>query len=473
MANYFYVKSGGSLGVNDDTGFSSEQADSFTNIGAANYYDSIAAAVSDGSKSPPASDGDFVLVSDQHSKAHDFGTDPFINNSGSEAGVGLHIISVDDTDTSVYLPGADETLNDGADDFRVMGSVLLAGITIGTDDNALMPNKAGNFRLRMLDSILGVTGSTDIAIWDNVSKWEIALLNTDINCGNSGCVPIGQRSGTFKWNGGTVTGTGPTALFHSTLCATTTNLYAEITGVDLSLVSSALYPTTTVYQMLVKLTNCKLHASVSFPTAFTVYGSRFEMYNCDDAAGVFHRFYIADKSGYARNNDVTYVTATESWYEGSAKSSIEVVTSADCNKLQPFIFELPAQYVNLASTDTDTLTIDLVTDQTLTDTDIAAFLVYPDGTTVTQANWVTSGKTVGTGNYGVDPLAAGTELDASALGVDDWELEPTSPNFYEMVLDTSGAAGQATAVSVRIEVYIPSIAAGELFIHPLITVSAT
>ncbi len=40
-----------------------------------------------------------------------------------------------------------------------------------------------------------------------------------------------------------------------------------------------------------------------------------------------------------------------------------------------------------------------------------------------------------------------------------------------MQLDTTGDAGQAGVCSIRIEVYKPSIASGDLFIHPLIITS--
>jgi hypothetical protein len=139
--------------------------------------------------------------------------------------------------------------------------------------------------------------------------------------------------------------------------------------------------------------------------------------------------------------------------------------------VEPFIFDLPAQYIDLSDTASDVLTLDLVTDLTLTDTEIAAFIQYADGTTIVQSNGLTTGKTVGTGNLGIDPLAAGSTLAASALGAGDWTAEPASPNFYKLELDTTSDAGQACVVSVRIAVFRASIAAGKLFIHPLITAS--
>ena len=89
-------------------------------------------------------------------------------------------------------------------------------------------------------------------------------------------------------------------------------------------------------------------------------------------------------------------------------------------------------------------------------------------------NWLTSGKTVGTGNLGIDPLAAGTTLtNTGGLSDSSWTkvLSDANATQYRLELDTSSNVGEATAVGIRIEVYVPSIAAGELFIHPLLTLS--
>jgi hypothetical protein len=86
---------------------------------------------------------------------------------------------------------------------------------------------------------------------------------------------------------------------------------------------------------------------------------------------------------------------------------------------------------------------------------------------------ITSGQTAGAGNIGVDPIGNGTALATSALGAGDWTGEPASPFFYEMELDTSVDAGQASGLTVRIEVYKASIdgTTNKLFIHPLLTLS--
>ena len=125
----------------------------------------------------------------------------------------------------------------------------------------------------------------------------------------------------------------------------------------------------------------------------------------------------------------------------------------------PFVFNLPIEYVDLTNTTTDLIRVALTTSLTLTDTEIAAYLVYPDGTTSVQANWVTSGKTVGAGNYGIDPLDAGTTLPTSSTA---WT--GALANKYQLDCDTSGDPGAVAPVSVRIEIYRASITNTQLFI---------
>ena len=461
---YYYVKSGGTAS-GDGGRYASQKTGSWATAftDASEYYDELRDAIL--ATTIPA-DGDLILLSDVH--AFNGASSGTPNVSGS-----IEIISVDDDDIELYSPGAsdlntnafsDKSINSG-----INAPVLIQGMEIGSADDSLIVG-GQNTELRVIDATLSVTGPSDICLNVTSLGSSIELINTTLK-GFSGSIAISTNGGDYQkihWYGGAVD--TMTTLHSTPQCG----CELIINGVDLSPVTtliSGLAGNDDGYRMV--LSNCTLNSSVTIPTMQARY-QRFEMYNCDDSSGVLHRFYIAGYAGTASNNDTTYVTTTESWYDGSDKSSIEVTTTANCSHKSPFVFELPAQYIDLSSASSDVLTLDLVTDSTalsLTNTDIAAFLVYPDGTTAVQANWVTSGKTVGTGNYGIDPLAAGTALSASSLGAGDWTGEPASANFYKMELDTSGDAGQATACSVRIEVYKASIASGKLFIHPLMTTS--
>ena len=463
MASYFYVKSGFGIRTTD-TSFTSPETGAFGsgNLTDANCYDSLDDAYL--SVTTPPTDGDFVFLSDIHSASITPSSGILLNDTGSENGVGVRLISVNDTDVTLYKPGASETITGNDNEYNFKYNGFLAGLSLETADNTITTVGPGHWVMQ--DATFTSDTSNDRVINMASTGCYLQLINVDLKCNNVGCIPIFVASGAhFNWYGGALVN-NCTFIIDGFFGS---GAVLNIIGVDLSDCTGTIVEEfgTSGDATVVTLTQCKFNASSTLVGTFNKLSHRLEVYSSDSFD--YHTFHVQSAGGIAKNNDATYVTATESWYEGSVKSSIEIYTTAVCSRVKPFIFELPAQYVDL-SVD-DLITLELVSSATLTDTDIAAFLVYPDGTTAVQPNWITSGKTVGTGNYGTDPLAAGTELDDSVLlDADDWTDEPSTPNFYKIELDTSGDAGQATAVSIRIEVYKASISLDSLFIHPLVTI---
>lgn len=465
---YYYVKSGGTA-TGDGGRYVSQKSGSWATAFTATseYYGTLEAARS---ATTAPNGGDYVLVSDLHDATYTGSQIDF--SSGSEA-ASLSLVSVDDANCDVYKPGAKEALTGTtASYYRFDYNVLVAGFDLETKQNILRANN--NLRgLMVRDCTLRPDTTNDRAMYTTVGPAFITFINVDVipNTGNANVIYNASNGGVFNWYGGTL-GTNVNRVFENN--ATDGGTF-NIKGVDLSVATNTLLHWNNPPYGRAVFNSCKLGVGITLHNTgggIPISTAEFEMYNCDDATGGdYHRFHYETGAGVAKNNDATYVTATEPWNEGSVKSSIEVTTTSRCNHALPFSFELISQYVDLAQVGSDVLTIELVTDLTLTDTDIAAFLVYPDGTTPVNAHWITSSGSTVAGSYAVDPLAAGTTLTTGALGAGDWTGEPVSPNFYKMVLDTSGDAGQAAAVSIRIEVYKPSITAGKLFIHPLLTLS--
>ena len=450
-----------------DTSFASAQTGAMTSITASSVYDNLESAIDGASPSS----GDIIYIADDHSASYTSGT--ITINSGFRNAAGMIIASVDAANVDQYKPGAAEiTTSNG---IVLQGVGIIAGVSFQNDDNVIVGSTNCIWRLQDLTLTTGV-GGNDAPVTLNQDGAVMTLINVDIVFSGISNEIFLSNGSMFTMIGGSIGGSAAVNVFGD--MASNGGCTVKLKGTDLSTQSGTLVllgTATATDACNFLFDSCKLHASVTMNNTLTHSGELVESFNSDDSTSDdYWRFYVATGCGSVQNNDAAYVTATETWYEGSVKSSMEVTTTAICSKASPFAFELPAQYVDLSQEASDVLTLELTTDLTLTDTDIAAFLVYPDGTTAVQPNWVTSGKTVGTGNYGIDPLAAGTTLTTGALGAGDWTGEPTSPNFYKMVLDTSGDAGQATAVSIRIEVYkggASPITAGKLFIHPLLTLS--
>lgn len=113
------------------------------------------------------------------------------------------------------------------------------------------------------------------------------LNNVDLKFNGSGQSINWTSSTTFLWNGGSVIAdsTAPYVLFN----AATYPGYITITGVDLSLVSTALIDDTGVSEPAggtnFKFHNCLLHASVALSQDTIVSVVDAKMHGCDDATG--------------------------------------------------------------------------------------------------------------------------------------------------------------------------------------------
>jgi hypothetical protein len=476
MPNYFYVKSG--LGTRTtDTGFTSPETGAFGsgNLTAANTYANLGVVA--GLTTPPT-DGDIVFVSSAHNATYDAGANVIFNNNGVLDAVGVKIVSVDDTDCTAYLPGASENLNDAADDYGFVNSGLMAGISLETGDDVITTFTRSLWRY--IDGTITVDGNNDVGVFLSTDGARLVLedvsikgnaVNWDVFALNAGCV--------VEWRGGILGGTAqPGEFFHVVQSGISGGFTALFTDVDLSLFTGQIVPAFAVHNtdnFLIRFQNCKLNTSATIYTTLPTIQHRFEMFNCDDSVGgAFHRFLIADGAGQVANNDTVYVTASTPWYEGTDKSSLEVQTTSLCSHVQPFVFDLPAQYIDLSQASSDVISIDLVSDFTLTDTDIVASIIYPDGT-APLTSYLQHSTTPVTGSNSVDPIGTGTTLtNTGGLDATDWTGEPASPNFYRLSIDTSGNGGGPAGIIVKISVFksgIDGTTGNKLFINPGIVVS--
>ena len=475
MANYFYVKSG--LGTRTtDTSFTAAETGAFGsgNLTAANVYPNIMELFD---LTTPPRGGDFIYVSSAHAAAFDNGSDGLIGALSSNNGDGLMIISVDDTDVTAYLPGASENLTDSVDDISLVHSGLIAGVSFETGDIVFKDVTYSQWVLQ--DMTVNVDGNTDIGIYLLRDGSYMQLHNVDFN-GNATnwdvmAIAYGSR---IDWFGGALTGAIPNELMYGVGSGTIGGFTLNITGVDLSLYPNQLMPNCNAGSQDVcrmTLRNCQLHAGVTLFGTLDNTKHRFEMYNCDDSTGgALHRFVIADAAGVAINNDAVYADAVDTWYEGTDKSSIQVETSDYCSPSHPFIFDLPAQYIDLGDTASDSVSVDMVTNFTLSDHEIIAVLVYPDGTTQVKPNIAISTTPV-TGSNFINPMGVGTELtNVGGLAAGDWTGEPASPKFYRMTVDTSGDAGEAIGAILRIVITksgIDPTAGALMYINPVLVTS--
>lgn len=470
MAWYYIRDDGGSnigtaVGAAIDTGdgiYSTEKAANGWSTefgGVSEYFPSMGAAEASVYGAP--SDGDVVIYANDHNRTSALPGLQF-NQGGAVDGVGLKVYSVNAaSDVTQYLPGASETGTNSSNDINLNYNGHIAGVSFEMgDDTFQSPVTVRKWRWQ--DCTIGVQGSTDGAFKYNQDGSYFILNNVDMNMGNAGCYIFESlgNSGVLEWNGGAITGVAPTRLVRNYVAAGGNGGFKIVfNGVDFSLYQGELGffgNAATADTCLWRYTGCKQHASATLGTVNSPQ-QRIEVFG--GWGGVQHGFAIKDYSGQANNDDGVYVTADQAWHEGSTVSSIKVVTTANCSHVHPFVFELHEQYIDLGAAGSDVLSVECVSATSgLQSNDIAAFVAYPDAASTITPNWATSGLTRGAGNYGIDPKSTtGNALDAGALGAGDWTGEPGTPSFYKLEVDTTGDPGEAAAVSIRVEVYKPSL----------------
>ena len=474
MANYFYVKSGfGTRAASSDTTFTSKQTGAFSSLTAGDVYASIHAAL-DAAKTTIPTDGDFIVVSDVHAASFAAGAHSVYNNAGAFDGIGLEVISVSDTDMTLYSPGATEAYTDGYyHTFEWNGS--LSGVSIsGANTNGYIVYYQG-WQWRFQD--LKITrGASSYSILMYTAAGTLTMVNVELEnkTFSSPSGAIRGYGGILNWYGGSITTTASGYdLFsnsHGAIIPTISNIFG-VKMTDVIELADEGWDSTQDNFNLVRLINCEFGTTSPTLRPFTGGSktSRFEIFNSDESTvtgGKAHRFWIEDGAGKVINNDSVYVKADDKINSSEDRFSYEITTQALCSKIHPLEFETIGTYMRLSKATEQKITFQLVTDTalTLTDTDIAIFANHANKDNHTNALWLTSGKTVGTGNYGTDPWAAGTALTISSLTAADWEgADPTSPNIYEIELDAVGL-GHDCFMSFRVEIYKASIAAGTMFL---------
>lgn len=479
FTRYYYVKSGGTAATTG--GYTGTQRTGAWTATTSDYWDSIWDVITNATVTP--TDNDVIICSDAHAFNGTVGAHLTMNSGGAFDQEGLYIVSVDNANQENYKPGASEVWTDAYyRDLRYNG--VIAGVSMGSAYTAGL-FYCNSWRWTMSDMTITPAGTNSYAIWGSSSGTDVTLMNVDIDTGSNNASVCRMQGGRLKWLGGSLLSSGGSVSVLSSSLAAGGGVEVDIIGVDLTEVgeisNSNLNGSAIDNYALIKFTNCLYNTTDPTLRTLATTRTRFEFTNSDETsatAGIQHRFWIQDGAGKVVNNQTTKITADPTINETASNSfSMEVTTTALCSAVHPFIFTLPADYADFGATASDILTLEITTDQVLDNADLVAYLIYPDGTNLLQANIVTNAASIGTGNFGVDPLAlassgdSATTLATSSLGAGDWASEPVSPNFYKIDLDTSGDAGEGAAFEIRVEVRMPSILAGELFISPFLSQS--
>ena len=164
MAAYYYVKSGGTA-TGDAGRYTTQQTGSFADLGAANYYATIDAALD---ALTPSAGGDFICVSDIHS----YIAGASVTHSPCPAGdtIPLTIMSVSDTAIDTYAKAAapqEGTTGSKAIHLNgtVSGRACYEGMFFSTYYRVTPGGLASNSFTTLRDCTLRSGGSNDVLLY--------------------------------------------------------------------------------------------------------------------------------------------------------------------------------------------------------------------------------------------------------------------------------------------------------------------
>jgi hypothetical protein len=442
---YYYVKSGGTAAAGADAGrYTSAQTGSFATLGAANYYGKIVDAI--GAATPPVA-GDEIRVSSSHSLT----TGSTITYTYSTTAV-ISVVSVDDAACDAYLAGAKE---DTTQTVYVRGKSSHYGMTYENSyqHSCLSPNSSARYEnctIRLSGSNVPLQAGADGVVSE--------LINTTIYCSaTTGGINLGYGH-LINWVGGALTA-ATTAAYLVRVSATEGGGVLNVTGVDLSVVTTALLnhgaTQTTDDTLIVRIHGCKLASGVAyFSGSLTNPGTSILVTNSSDtSAAAEYQYYYQDYFGYVDDDTVIYRDESTAFPSGQ-KISLKCVTTSAASSYAPFAFDVPARYCALSSASTDTIRIYFAVTNTitLTNKNIWAEVIYPDGTNKNVYNRVTSRITdiIGTGTAWTDDSGSSTWKQSSGAA------DLSGYNEYRMDITTSGDVGADCVPVVRIYIGEPS-----------------
>ena len=428
MANFYYIKLGGTAATSSDAGrvATTRSTGSFAAKGVANYWDTLVDMLT--ATTPPAP-GDYIFFSHLHLKTYLIST---VYNFFP----GVYMVSVDDANCDQYLKGAKEVVDNGGTTLTMIWDFLaadegqflsMAGLDFRSEH--LLTTKDDGQYYWLDDCVLGIgTGGASNASWNIPDAgMNIRLLNTELvfshlnqfiqiyrnsniimdRCFGSGTLVANLFSNNVVGQSGIVRNTDL-----STIMAATSNFIgAQVISND---------------SIDWVIERCKLPTNMTLINGTPPYiGHRVKVVQSGSADDYYH-FEMVERFVDSIQDRVTYLNAT---YDGVNGYSTKITTTDDINPFNPYKYllaTLPGQDLTVAKT----VTVELTSDAGLTDQDISIELVTQDVTDQALGDVITSNTTT-------DKLAAGTNLVTAGTGT--WTAGDTED--YIITKDIGAKAG--------------------------------
>ena len=445
MANYYYVKTGG---TRTSGGGVTKKAGAFSAMAAGDYYGTLPAAYGDATTQPVG--GDIICVSDGHTTEEIGGTDLIsVDTSGNGL---VNVVSVDDANVENYKRATSAQ-------FSLATAVLypfsaIYGIFFNTSIANAFNVSTSNVHTKFTDCEFNLTATSSL-FYSAIDGGFFEVHDCDI-------VAVSGVSTVVQLRGGSgihITGTSCTVTSGTFTGVTNAGFlngggYILIESCDLSAIptivlgagSSAIADDT----MSVKLFNCQVDASVALANeSLSNIHHKIELYGCDDSTSdepsttkiEWFNGYLesvigtSSKANLVTSGDVMLFEAANTYL------SFKVTTNAKTTIETPFYFDIPTTVSELSVATTDNVRVHLACADTLTDADVWVEVLYSDGTTKVKQNRAVS--------VAQNHMRTGTTLTTDSTST--WSTGSVT-NKYQIDVDTSGTVGSDCAPIVRVHI---------------------
>lgn len=376
---YFYVKSGGTASGGSGQS-ATPRTGSFAAMGAANYYDSLTAAIAD---TPAPLTGDIFLCSDQHN---------FVSASSLTLNAPQQVayISVDDANCDQYKRGASEGVTSGDYNFgNFSGTILyMRGMEFTSADD-FVTTLASPITFFADDCSFTMTGTSALDRWFNNSADAQALVarNCDFVFGGDGQGFKGGNGKKVVLIGGSISGNNEVINRGSTGEGGTTLIMrgVDCTGMIPLVDSVVMVGSTSGDDVLhVDVKGCLFNSDVmnySFietsPTA--MHGAISVNVSAIVGDNYFYQLAL-DAMGEVETDTTQYLIGGAT-YDDSTGFSLQAFSRDRANAIAPFRFLLAVLPAQDLSGGAKTYTVELVSsDSGLTDLDIWLDVMTQDNT---------------------------------------------------------------------------------------------
>lgn len=443
---FYYVKSGGT--ATGDVGRETT-ARTGTFEANANNYASVSAALA-ATTAPTGSD--VIICSSTHSINYGVSTTLTFPSDGNP----IVVMSADDSNQENYLRGAVEGTTTGS----LISDRMIHYKGVNQNSSSAIGYGGVNGCSTVQDLQLTLNTSND-SIQQQDDGSHLRMIDLDINFASTGQSMRAQNGGTVEWFGGVTSGT-TAQLFSGGMNNGGGTILVK--GVDLTAVTGA------ASFLLLNMGNSQAGddtINVKFSTSqlstgligfveeeFENQGHNALFTNCGNTTDSNEEFQVFQRNwgGDVEDQDDSGIHRNESLaYPDGTKVSLKFTSRSVCTPQRPIVFDAPTKFSELATASTDTIRIYFTVENgtTLTDQDVWAEVIYPDGTTAEQPNFLT--------NQHDNPLSTGTTHTTDSGS--DWRdggSALTSFNEYFMDLDTSADVGSNGVPVIRIYVGIAS-----------------